>query len=97
MQFKEPIITELLVQPHLSAELANVSCNRALLQQISDLSGGSMVEPYRIHDLLTLIQPQDEADNKLEERTLWDHWSILLLMFTLLMSEWVTRKLNGLP
>ena len=97
VRFKEPIVTELFVQPHLSAELANVSCNRALLQQISDLSGGSMVEPYRIHDLLTLIQPQDEADNKLEERTLWDHWSILLLMFTLLMSEWVTRKLNGLP
>ena len=97
IQMKEAVQSELLVRKQLSAELANVSCNRDLLRQLSELSGGEMIEPFDAERLISLVQPKEQAEEKLQERTLWDHWLILLLFFTLLTSEWVIRKLNGLP
>ncbi len=93
----ESVQSELLVRKQLSAELANVSCNRDLLTQLSELSGGELIEPFDAERLISLVQPKEQAEEKLQERTLWDHWLILLLFSTLLTSEWVIRKLNGLP
>jgi hypothetical protein len=89
--------TELLVMKQASAELANVSCNREFLSQLADGSGGRLVEPWEVEGLPALMQPPEESRQKLEERTLWDHWLLLPAFFTLLMSEWVIRKLHGLP
>lgn len=97
LQLNSAIASELLVQPQQSAELADVSCNRELLQQLADFSGGRLIEPWQVDELAALIQPADQAAQKLEEQTLWDHWLTLLLFFTCLMCEWVLRKLHGLP
>ena len=94
---KEMVQGELLVQKQASAELANVSCNRDLLTQLSELSGGKLIEPFEAERLIDLVQPKDQAEQKIQERSLWDHWLILLVFFTLLTSEWVIRKLSGLP
>jgi hypothetical protein len=91
------IESEVLVRKQMSQELANVSCNRALLTQLAELTSGAVVEPYEAARLIKLIQPKDRPEEKLKERTLWDHWLVLLVFFTLLTSEWVLRKLNGLP
>ncbi len=32
-----------------------------------------------------------------KEIALWNHWLIFLVFCGLLMSEWVLRKVNGLP
>ena len=97
LQMKETVQSEILVRAQVSAELADVSCNRQLLKQLSDLSGGQMVEPFDSEQLVSLIQPKEQTASKIQERTLWDHWLLLLIFFTLLTSEWVIRKLNGLP
>jgi len=97
LQMKENVQSEILVRPQISAELADISCNRQLLTQLSDLSGGQLVEPFDAEQLISLIQPKDQTAAKIQERTLWDHWALLLIFFTLLTSEWVIRKLNGLP
>lgn len=97
LAMKESVSSEILVRPQMSAELANVSCNRDLLQQLSDLSGGQLVEPFDAERLVSLIQPKDQTEQKIQERTLWDHWLVMLLFFALLTAEWVIRKLNGLP
>jgi putative transposon-encoded protein len=94
---RETVATEVLVRRQLSGELANVSCNREFLQQLSELSGGRMIEPSDARQLLELVQPQDEPEQKVQERTLWDHWLVILLFSGLLMAEWVVRKVNGLP
>lgn len=94
---KEIISTEVLVRRQLSAELANVSCNREFLKQLSELSGGRMIEPWDARQLLELVQPKDEPEQKVQERTLWDHWLVIVLFSGLLMAEWVVRKVNGLP
>ncbi|MBC7968232.1 MAG: hypothetical protein H7Z17_20185 [Fuerstia sp.] len=91
------IESEVLVRKQMSQELANVSCNRALLTQLAELTNGAVVEPYEAERLISLVQPKDRPEEKLKERTLWDHWLVLLIFFTLLTSEWVLRKLNGLP
>ncbi|MFM7039468.1 MAG: hypothetical protein ACKO2L_17280 [Planctomycetaceae bacterium] len=93
----ETIATEVLVRRQLSAELANVSCNREFLKQLSELSGGRMIEPWDARQLLELVQPKDEPEEKVQERTLWDHWLVIILFSGLLMAEWVVRKVNGLP
>jgi len=97
LQMKETVQSEILVRAQVSAELADVSCNRQLLKQLSDLSGGQMIEPFDSEQLVSLIQPKEQTASKIQERTLWDHWLLLLIFFTLLTSEWVIRKLNGLP
>lgn len=97
LQLREKVQSELIVKQQVSAELANVSCNRDLLRQLSELSGGEMIEPFDAERLVSLIRPKDQDEQKIQERTLWDHWLILLAFFSLLMCEWVVRKLNGLP
>ncbi|MFM7056484.1 MAG: hypothetical protein ACKO2P_06135 [Planctomycetota bacterium] len=94
---RETIATEVLVRRQLSAELANVSCNREFLKQLSELSGGRLIEPWDARQLLELVQPKDEPEQKVQERTLWDHWIVIVLFSGLLMAEWVVRKVNGLP
>ncbi len=94
---QDTIQSEVLVRKQLSRELANISCNRELLTQLAELTRGAVVEPFEAERLISLIQPRDLPEQKLEERTLWDHWLVLIIFFTLLMSEWVLRKLNGLP
>ncbi|MEJ7592922.1 MAG: hypothetical protein WKF77_15345 [Planctomycetaceae bacterium] len=91
------IQSEVLVRKQMSQELANVSCNRALLTQLAELTNGAVVEPFDAEQLISLVQPKDRPEEILKERTLWDHWLVLLIFFTLLTSEWVLRKLNGLP
>ena len=97
ISMRDTIQSEILVSRQASAELANVSCNRDLLKQLADLSGGELIEPFDTERLVSLVQPMNQTWQKIQERTLWDHWIVMLLFFTLLTSEWVIRKLNGLP
>jgi hypothetical protein len=93
----EGVTSELVVQPHKSPELADVSCHHDALQQLSEASGGQLVEPWQLETLLEVLKPEEYVEARLSEHTLWDHWSTLLVFFALLTTEWVTRKLNGLP
>lgn len=92
-----PVEADIVVQRKRSVELANVSCNRDFLQQLAVLSGGEFLEPWQLADLPELVQPQIERSSLLQERTLWDHWLLLVLFFILLSAEWILRKMNGLP
>ena len=97
LPLQDTIQSEILVRKQMSQELSNVSCNRELLTQLAEQTNGAVVEPFEAERLVALIQPNDRPEEKLRERTLWDHWLVLLVFFVLLMSEWVLRKLNGLP
>lgn len=97
LKLDAPIESELIVQKKLSTELANISCNRDFLQQIATLSGGRMLEPWELDTLPELLSPEVESRNLMEEVSIWDHWSLLLLAFALLAAEWIIRKMNGLP
>lgn len=93
----QAIRTELLVREKESTELSNVGCNRALLRQLAATTGGEMIEPWDTDRLVSLLQPDNYSAEQIQERTLWDHWWVLIVLFSLMMTEWVIRKLNGLP
>ena len=97
LDLEQVIRTELLVRKEESTELSNVSCNRALLRQLAGMTGGEMIEPWNTDRLVSLLEPDDYAAEEVQERTLWDHWWVLVVLFSLMMTEWVIRKLNGLP
>lgn len=60
------------------------------------MTGGEMIEPWNTDRLVRLLRPDDHAAQEVQERTLWDQWWVLIVVFSLMMTEWVIRKLNGL-
>ena len=93
----EQIAAQLYVTPRQSAELSELAANRVLLAKISEVSKGELFMPHEVHKIPDLFKNPELNTSLRNERTLWDHWSIMLLFFGLLTTEWVTRKLNGLP
>lgn len=97
LKLDQEIMSELLIRKELSTELASISCNREFLQQLATVSGGELLEPWQLSDLPKILAPEDKEQSVLLEITLWDHWVLLVLFFVLLTSEWILRKLHGLP
>lgn len=93
----EPVEASLYVHERTSAELSEMSVNLQLLQQIADASGGRVFFPHELAELPEQFTDPEALAALRRETELWDHWSIMLVFFTLLTAEWVVRKLNGLP
>jgi hypothetical protein len=94
---EEPITAELSVTARLTTELAELAADRNLLEQIAEVTGGRLFLPDEIDAIPDLFTDVTKHTSSREVITLWDHWFILAVCFTLLTIEWVTRKLNGLP
>lgn len=97
IKLDQDITSELIIQQRTSTELANVSCNRELLQQLADASDGALLDPWELSSLPDLVRPEDMSATELRTETLWDKWPVMLVFFAVLTLEWVIRKLNGLP
>ena len=93
----DEISTPLYVRGKQTLELSDLSANRDLLAQLADASGGTLLYPDETDKLLDLFDTSGERTTVRRETTLWDHWPLLVLFFALLTTEWVIRKLNGLP
>jgi hypothetical protein len=93
----QTIETPLFVNKPQTLELSDLASNRELLQQVADVSGGKLFLPDQLEDLPPLLLHRDLHSTSREDRELWDHWLILVAFFGLLTTEWVIRKLNGLP
>jgi hypothetical protein len=93
----EEISTTFYVNEKPTLELSDLSANRKLLQQIADVSDGSLYFPDTASSLPDRLVPPEYRSVSREEIELWDNWPILACFFALLTIEWVVRKLNGLP
>jgi len=87
----------LVVNAELTPELQDVSTNRSLLEQIANSTGGEFLYLNELDRLPKLFQSATTSERIREEIPLDSHWSILVLFCGLAMTEWVLRKLNGLP
>ena len=94
---KEEVVTQLFVHEQQTLELSDVSANGDLLVQISESSGGRRFLPDQIQEIPGLFDREFESSSTRHEISLWDRWWTLILFFTLMTTEWVVRKLNGLP
>jgi len=91
------VSTTLAVSEPLTGELSDLSANRDLLSRMAEASGGRLLMPDQLDQLKDLLKPPQTNAEALHETSLWDHWLTLSLFFVLLTTEWVVRKLNGLP
>ncbi len=79
-----------------SPELADTRCNLMLLRQIAEVTGGQVVRPTAIGELLALSATAPEVTERIERVPLWNRWSLLGVAFACLCTEWVVRKRIGL-
>jgi hypothetical protein len=93
----ELVETSLYVTEPQTGELYELSANRNLLTQMAEATGSPLLTPDTIASLPELLTPPTSITETQVERSLWDHWLTLTLFFALLTTEWVVRKLNGLP
>jgi len=93
----EPIETGLYVHEKTTLELSDLSANSDVLTRLAEVSQGRVFQPHELDDLAQMFQPPEQSLALRTETELWDHWLVLILFFALLTTEWVVRKLNGLP
>ena len=84
------------VKPNLPLELLDTRSDRALAQQIADITGGQVVPPTAVEEVLKLLNLEPEVTQRLETRPLWVEWKYLWIIFGCLQIEWIARKLKGL-
>ena len=93
---QEPAFADVTVYEELSTELTETRCDRALAQQIADMTGGQVVPPTAISEVLALTNLEPIVSTKVEHRPLWVQWKYLWIVFGCLQLEWIVRKRLGL-
>jgi hypothetical protein len=76
--------------------LLDTKGNRALLQQVAEVSGGQVVPPTAVDEVLALSAMSPEVSERTERQSLWDRWSFLWIIVGCLCTEWTVRKRLGL-
>ena len=94
---EKEISAMLYVHEPKTPELSNLTANRQLLMQVAEVSGGQFLLPDEVGRIPDLIRKPTESASVRNEIALWDHWLVLAALFGLLTTEWIVRKLNGLP
>ena len=77
-------------------EDVNTTCNRPLMKQIAQASGGYVIPPTALAEWLTLQTGMPETISQIERVPLWNRWSCLWVAFGCLATEWFVRRLKGL-
>ena len=77
-------------------ESVNTTCNRPLMKQIAQVSGGHVIPPTALAEWLTLQTGVPETISQVERRPLWNRWSCLWIAFGCLATEWIVRRVKGL-
>jgi hypothetical protein len=84
------------VQADLPLELVDTRSDRALAQQITDMTGGQVLTPSSIPEVLQLTNLDPLKTEQIAHRPLWLEWKYLWLVFGCLQTEWIIRKWKGL-
>jgi hypothetical protein len=79
-----------------SIEMLNTHCNLALLEQIAQMTGGQVIPPTAISEVLQLVSFTPEVSETIQRTPLWNRWSNLFIVLGCLFTEWIVRKAKGL-
>jgi hypothetical protein len=90
------VAANLTVQADLPVEFLETRCDRGLAQQIADITGGQVLPPTAVEEILRLTDLEPVVATKLEPTPLWLQWKYLWLVFGCLQTEWIVRKIKGL-
>lgn len=93
----EPYRTLVSVQATPGRELLDTQANRPLLEQIAEMTGGSVLPPTAAAELFELASLDPTVEEFTPERApQWNRWSYLLIILGCLFTEWLVRKQKGL-
>lgn len=93
---KSPIRSMITVDAGDNLEMLDTRCNRALLEQVSEITGGQVVPPTAIAEVLQLASLSPEVNESVQRTPLWNRWSNLWIVLGCLVTEWIVRKRKGL-
>ncbi len=89
-------IATITVRGSYSVEMSNTQCNRALLEQIAQITGGQVIPPTALEEVFELVSFTPQITETTERDPLWNRWSNLLVVLGCLFTEWTVRKTKGL-
>ena len=84
------------VYAEVPLEMVDTRCDRALAQQIADITGGQVLPPTAVEEIIALTNVEPVVSERIETRPLWLEWKYLWIVFGCLQIEWVIRKWKGL-
>lgn len=93
---KSPIKTMVTIDAGDNLEMLDTRCNRALLEQVSEITGGQVVPPTAIAEVLQLASLSPEVNESVQRTPLWNRWLNLWIVLGCLVVEWIVRKRKGL-
>lgn len=77
-------------------EMLDTSTNRALLEQVAEMTGGQSMPPTAMAEVIELASLSPEVTETIERTPLWNRWTNLWIVVGCLFVEWVVRKQKGL-
>jgi len=81
----------------LSAERRSAVRNVALQNALAEATGGKAYDLTTAARLVDDVQQQPKPETLVKVLSLWDTWPAFSLVVTLLLGEWLLRKLANLP
>lgn len=82
--------------PEAAAELAELSADRGLLARMAAMTGGRMLEAWRLEDVGECLKAASETITDRRQWELWNSWWLFALVLGLGATEWALRKRAGL-
>jgi hypothetical protein len=92
----EPAVSTITVRSGDSIEMLNTQSNRALLDQVAKITGGQVIPPTAIDEVLRLVSFTPVYQERIERTPLWNRWWNLWLVLGCVFTEWMVRKWKGL-
>ncbi len=89
--------TEITVRPVQHAELMATQCRLDVAQRIAEVSGGQVIPPTAVAEILALSELQAPAEETRSLQPIWPQWKYFWVVFVCLNLEWGIRKWKGLP
>ena len=93
---KSPIRSMITVDAGDNLEMLDTRCNLALLEQIAQITGGQVIPPTAIAEVLRLASLSPEVHETVRRTPLWNRWTNLWIVLSCLVVEWIVRKQKGL-
>jgi hypothetical protein len=98
---KDPITSEDAVVyfqvANVSVERRSAVRNTALAREIAMATGGQSYDLTNVSSLLQDFQPKSRHESSILIRPLWNTWFAFSLVVSLMVGEWLIRKLMNLP
>ena len=88
--------SQFIVEANETDELAQTSANYELLEQMSEVSGGTFLREEEISRLPELLSPLSHGRVIESETILWQSYWWFAMIIALLTLEWILRKRVGL-